>query len=563
MQRILFIIAAVLSLGRIAMAEQPSEDLIIQTRLEQKTLSWLIDKTRTILSNVQIDDKLADEVVIDTDPTFTMDDMSTDADFVRFRDLIANVFKVDLKNAVIRLRIPKIYYKIDTIHATPLALNVHDPVLDLHLQAQLKGLYVKLGSGVQADFMIPNPKTKVLESYLTATVEPISVNIPKTMEPITFDLNFETLREQEFKFTLKSFNLERIPQYIDRNQKQLIILGGNDQKGPLTADHIKVNPITVRLNHLTRSLALDAFKPVLQKKMPQILSSVLSLVGGSLKNSIGPKILKGVFASNMRSTLLIENPSLFTRFAVTSFSQPDSNQLSLGVTGDLCTAEAYNRLREQCATQAGFKNDPIRSILTTDKQKALDELRGTLARGDADIAMSVSEEYLNRLLTTTVNAKLWDDMLKKDHLGIGPKGAFIVFNQRTKNPELFLDLLYYGDKGIQKLFVNERKPIRFALRMSTSLAFTIKDEVPFLLIKTEKLLSDTNEVINGIPEYDLTPKLVPLLRKKIAKMVIEMAGKLQGSTVVEMDVPVFKGLGLETTTYEVSPYGRLNLFFKL
>jgi hypothetical protein len=57
--------------------------------------------------------------------------------------------------------------------------------------------------------------------------------------------------------------------------------------------------------------------------------------------------------------------------------------------------------------------------------------------------------------------------------------------------------------------------------------------------------------------------LVPLLKRKIAKMVIDMASKLEGKNAVEMDIPVMKGVGLEKATYEATPYGRLNIYIKI
>lgn len=562
MRKLFWILSLLSALSGPMVQAQSTDDLFLQTRLEQKSLSWLIDKTRLILANVKIDDKFAAEITIDKDPIFTMEGLSNDPDFIRIRDLMGSIFKVDAKNAVLRLRIPKLYYRIDAIHAKPLKLDVNDPMLDLRVEAQLHGLYVKLTEGIQADFMIPNPTTHVLESYFTATVEPLSVDIPNTIDPMRFEVEFETLRDQMFKYTLKSYNLNTVPDYVNQNQSLMSILAGTTPTVGLNASHIRINPVTVRLNQLSRSIDFESFKPILQKKMPQVISGMLDVVGNSLKNTLGPRILRGVFSNGTRSDIVASNSNIYTRYSTAFFSQPDSNQLSLGVKGDLCTTEHYNQYHEQC-TQYEPKVDPVRVIPTADKQKAQEDLRTLLARGDADVALSVSEEYMNRLLKTTIDAKLWNEMLSEEHLGVGPKGVFVIFNQKTQTPELFLDLLYFGDKGIQRIFVNPRNPIRFALRMSTSLHFNLKDETPYLTIRTEKLLSDVYEIINGIPEYDLTPKLVPLLRKKIARMIINMAGSLEGKTAVEMDLPVFQGLGLEKTRIEVSPYGRLNLYFKI
>ena len=545
-----------------ALAQSP-DDLLLQTRIDAKSTSWLIDKTRLILSNVKIDDKLTGEVDIANQPQFLLTEISQDPNYVRIRDLMGSIFKVDAKNAVIRLRIPKLAYQVQSIHAEPLSMNVQDPTIDLKVNALLQGISVQLTQGVQADFMIPNPKTHELESYFTAYVDPISLTVPKSLPPVRFEIDFETRRESAFYYTLKGYNLDAIPGYVAQNQAAMTILAGTaPNQGPLTVDHIRVNPVTVRLNQLSRSVEFDEFKPILQRQMPNLITQVMNLVGTALKNSMGPQILQSVFSSGTRSDVVVSNSHLYSRYSTVSFSQPVTNQLSLGVQGDLCTAETYDRYHEQCV-QHEPKAEPVRDIPANVKQAARDELTQTLARGDADVGLSVSEEYINRLLKTTIDADLWDDMLADDHLAIGPMGAFTVFDQKTQHPVLYLDLYYLGDKGIQKVFVNSRNPIRFALRLSTSLSFVLKDEVPYLVIKIDKLLSDMNEIIYGIPEYNLRPKLVPLLKKKIARMVIDMATKLEGTTALEMDLPVFTGLGLEKTRCEISENGRLNIYFKI
>jgi hypothetical protein len=46
-------------------------------------------------------------------------------------------------------------------------------------------------------------------------------------------------------------------------------------------------------------------------------------------------------------------------------------------------------------------------------------------------------------------------------------------------------------------------------------------------------------------------------------MILKMAGELEGRNAIEMELPVFKGLGLENAWQEPSAFGRLNLYFKL
>ena len=542
-----------------ALAQTP-QDILFQTRVEKGTLNWLIEKTRLIMGNAQVTDMLKGEAIVDTMPTFALEEMSSDPETLRLRDTFASVFKTDLKNAVIRLRIPKVFYQIDKLLVTPKGLNVTDPTLTLNVEGAIQGLKAQLTEGLQADIMIPDANNK-LQSFLTVTLDPVSLQIPTTLEPLVFGVEFETIRDQGFKFKLKSYDISAVPIYVERYKSQLVVVDTGTQK-PISVEQIKINPVIVRLSKLTRSVNFDSFKPIIQKKMNKIVSMVFSLLGNSLKNTLGPHILSNIFSNNTRSDMMLTSEFIHTRYSTSMFSQPQKDQLVIGIQGDLCTSKLFKEFQEQC-TEHVIPYEPVREITPEEKQKGLDELTEQLAQNKMDLAISITEDYINRLLKTTIDADLWDERLSDDKLSLGPRGVFTVFNKQTQTPEMFIDLYYEGDHGAEKLLINERHPIRFPLRLSTSVGFPLKDGVPHLVIRTEKLLSDRDEIINGIPEYDLNSHLVKFFKKKIAKMIIKMASKLEGQVAVDLDFPILKGVGLEKTTYETSAYGRLNWYFKL
>lgn len=128
-----------------------------------------------------------------------------------------------------------------------------------------------------------------------------------------------------------------------------------------------------------------------------------------------------------------------------------------------------------------------------------------------------------------------------------------------------MDVLYHGDGkgGIESLLVNENKPIEFPLRISASLDFVNQAGIPHMVIKTQKILSDVEEVTHGVPEYGLESHLVFGLKKKIAHMILDMSASIEGQTAVDIDLPVLKNIDLEKTWHEASPFGQVNLFFKL
>jgi hypothetical protein len=543
-------------------ARASSEDLILQSRLDQTSLSWLIDKTRVLMANASMSDGLSGTVDLSEDPSFGISDLTSDPAFTQVEALMTQVFHVDMAGAVLRVRIPKVSYKVESIHANPKSISVVDPILSMTATAMLSGVDIGLGEGVQLDLMIPNPTTHVLQSYMTASLDPVSVSIPKTLPPATFELSFQTIREQNFHFHLTGFNLDALPVYVHDHQSDLIIKA-TTTNAAITVNQIRVNPVIVRLGSLTRTLSFDAFKPMVERKLNDVLGQVIFAVGKSLKTTIGPHILSTVFSSQTRSGLEVNNASIFAKYDTVSFGQPAQDQLSFGIAGTLCTHTLYAQYSNSC-TEHAEAYTPVREVPETDKVLARNEITEKLQSHAADVVASVSEEYVNRLLKTTIDANLWDSMLIDDHLTLGEKGAFVVFNKATQTPDLFLDLKYSGDGTfLQRMLINARHPIHFPLRISTSLAFESRDGVPFMILKTEKVTSDTDEIIHGIAEYGLSSRLVFGLRQTIAKMILKMAAKLEGKKALEMEIPIFSGLGLEQTSYEVSAYGRVNLNFKL
>ena len=559
MKSLLLLLSFILTASPAAKAD--NDDIMIQSRVDQPSLSWLVDKTRLLISNAGLNVGTTGTAPI-ADIIIPMSNLLQDPSYKKVETMVGSIFGLDIKDAALRLRIPTISYEVDTIHANPKKLSVNDPNLELQATVLIQGVKVSLNQGIQADFMIKNPATQQMESYFTATLDPATVIVPSNLDPVQFDVDFTAHRDEKISFKLKNANLTAIPAYIDSHIKSIQTLAMATQK-PLSADQLTVNPVIIKLSSdLSRSIQFDDFKPLVQSQLPFLIKSIMNVVGNAVQVSIGPNILQTVFSTSISSSLSVSEDGIFSQFDAALFSQPISSQLALGVQGDLCTSKLNDQYGQGCmAHMEAFT--PARVISEDDQQKAKAEVTAKLASGEQDIAVSVTENYLNRLLKTSVDAGLLNDMLKGDDLELGPKGIFIVFDQVTQNPQIYLDLLYTGKKGIMSVIVNEKHPLHFPLRMTTSLQFDLKDSVPHITIKTGKLMSTADDIINGIPEFNLDSHLIPALKKKIASMILKMAAQDENQIVLSMDIPLFTGLGLEKTTYETSQYGRLNLYFKL
>jgi hypothetical protein len=354
---------------------------------------------------------------------------------------------------------------------------------------------------------------------------------------------------------VNGYDLKEAPRYVNEHQSKFIITAGSNQT-PFGIEHIQVTPVVVRMNQHQREINLDTFKPIIQMKFNSLLALVLTELGKSLETKIGPNILNKIFSSKITTQIGIKNEKLHTKFTVAKFNQPIADQIRLNAMGQHCTEAAWTKYQEKC-----FQNEPVykpvRTISDQDHLQAEDEVTRTLSDKRYDIAFSVSENYLNRLLKSTVDAKLWEKPLEENELELGDRGAFVVLNQATKHPELFMDVIS-----------RDRIYLRFPLRISTEVAFQAAANPslhgktsPKLSIRIKEVLSTPDEIINGIPEYELPSRMIRFARRRIANIILRMATELENSTVLALEIPELTGVGLEQSTLQVSKHGRLNLFF--
>lgn len=535
------------------------DDIYVQSKVDGPTLNWLLDRTRTVLNNTAGTDYFTDTISLEKDTIFTYDELVKSNGFKDLAKLINSAFKTKIENAQLRLRIPKIFYQVEKARVNPTSVKIEDPFMKLSTYAEVSGISVKMPEDIFMDLMLWNEKTQKHETFLTAKLETPFIGVPKTLPALPFYFDFKLERKQQIEMALDGHNLSLLPGYVAQYQDQFTITAGKNPS-PLSIHHITVNPVTVRLNQMSRTFTFDAFKPVVASKIPGLLKMVLNEVGEALQTSIGPSILKGIFNNTLTNTVAINSSLIYTEYNVAKIEAAGSNQLRIAIQGEHCTGELYEKHGKDCVQYEGIRQ-PVREQTLEDKEQARREIDQKIDSGNADIALSIGEEYFNRLIHTTTKTDVWSKILEEENMQLGPQGAFMLFDKANKDPVLVLDLKY-----------DDKVRLRFPLRISTQMAIVGKQTIlengspgplgPYLVVRIGKVLSTTQEIIHGIPAYDLKSKLLPIFKKKIAKMILKMAAKLENTVALELKLDSLQGAGVENMFYELSPYGRLNVYFK-
>jgi hypothetical protein len=571
------------------------DDLYLQARVDAPSVNWLIDRIRKILNQTppetptvetpittnQTADKLSGDgfkgsIKIGT-LDFPLKDLLKDPSYQSFFSVFSSVFSRDLSLAKLRMKLPVLNYDVKKLVAEPTHFEVKDPILTFEAKAGVSGITVQIPKGISIELILPSeinrkksqtPPTE--QVYLAASIDSPSIDIPESLPPLPLTLGFTATRSKELSFKVNHYDLSDAPRYVQQYQSSFILRAGSDQS-PIAVSHIQVNPVIVRLNNMNRSIDFDSFKPIIQAKFNSLIALLLTELGKSMQTSIGPNILKTIFSQAITTRVGVKNESLYTQFGIAFIDQPVKDQLRLQSNGGHCTAAAYEKYKEDCVLHEP-ELKPVRVISDVDKKRSEQEIIDRLASKQSDVALSVSEHYLNRLLRGTIDAKLWDEVLKENGLQLGPKGAFVVLNQKSQNPELILDLIY-SDRVYLKfplrvqteiLLASKSAPVDviYPLKSSSQPKKQIIAEIPTLEIKIKDILSTPDEIIHGLPEYEMNSRLIRGLRKKLAKIILNLASDIKGTSVLMLDLPEFRGVGIENSDLKVSEFGRLNLYFK-
>ncbi len=197
-----------------------------------------------------------------------------------------------------------------------------------------------------------------------------------------------------------------------------------------------------------------------------------------------------------------------------------------------------------------------RRVITKEQtDRSLREINRFLVENKANIAVSVSEHYLNQLIQSTIQAGLWERELAGKEFRLGPETAFVISDTRGPNFSLYLDIIHKL-KGAQRILVG-RDEIRFPIKFKVGLKVIDKDGIPTLQIFVNKVDTDQKLILEGMPQYGLPTSVSSVrFKKKVIKAILEDVAGFEGNMLVELKLEEFKDTYLERLQFSSDGAGR-------
>jgi hypothetical protein len=319
------------------------------------------------------------------------------------------------------------------------------------------------------------------------------------------------------------------------------------------SDELILPNLAVKVGNKTIRFDNAKIRDFLEKKEAGLKKSVLDLLNSRMNDRMGNVIKDTPLELKLLRKIDIQS-DIHAAFELETMSANQSKMLEFNVDSYFCPPKEE---KNNCIDSA-YKVRERRVILEEQTQRSSRLLNRQLIERTANIAFSVSENYLNELILATIKAGLWEHSFKGKEFKLGPEAAFILADEAGDTLSLYLDIIN-PLKGAQRVLVG-RSEIRFPIKLKIILRVMEKRGVPHLVIKVKSVDVTDGMLIWGLPAFGLpsTVGSVPRFRKKVVQIIKEDLAELTNTELIDLELEELKGSYAERLKFSSDGMGRAN-----
>lgn len=526
---------------------QAKSDVLIKSRFDLNSSRSFIDQLRSVLIRNNFGDPYNQvfDRKIEVDLASVLGEMPRDTQ--KWILELQNLLKLQIFNSEYRLVAEGLGYRIEDFNSqfSPLPSRnsprveyvTHNYVQSLTLEAKriaFEVLLKKTQNGDPITFKIELVKPKFHVS------PQLVMDLPMGWSTI--------LDPDNLLITLHSINLETIIEAMVA-QPDLIDLDMEDLLLP---------EVSVRVGRKEIKFDNEKIEKFLNKNKRSFKLGILELLKTRLNGKFANVLKDNPLNFSVPRTFEINN-HIHAILKLQDVTANNSGILQFAMDGTFCRVNTKAFLKT-CPKGEVFVKPPRRTIDQNTSDRSSRFLNREIIETSSNLAFSISEDFLNRLVEATIEAGLWEGILGED-VELGPESAFVLADEKGPTLSLYLDIIYHL-KGAQRVLVG-RSQLRFPVRLKISLLTEVVNEIPYFRIKVSEVATTEEMVLKGLPHLKLVSTVgnVPRFRKKVLKSVLEDVSEFGNKTLVDLDLPELKGTVIEQLQFSSDGMGRANATF--
>ena len=336
-----------------------------------------------------------------------------------------------------------------------------------------------------------------------------------------------------------------------------------DSNMKLDFETIIIPQVSIKVGNKEINFDPKKIEALINSKKDGLKAILVGEFSSMLTGGLAEELLGVINSVSFNKKHWVDSSTIQSMLSIDSFTNPDFGRLlEIKISGDFCAPELYKNVGERCIAERITK--PVPSRLTQLHHfNSMANMRSHLDFGDANIVVSISEDYVNKVLVGTYDAGLWDDMLKSAGLALGPNKVSIRMDEKgSSTGTLIMDILY-TPKKLEQLAVGT-KQVRFPLVMKVGLKIKQDKQESIFVIRMDEVDASDETLTNGIPDLGAVSNIHSLrLKKKVLKSIQSELIAMANTDVLEVRYPELRGLDLDKVDFVSDGNGRMNALILL
>jgi hypothetical protein len=516
------------------------DDIVIKSRLDHQSSAAFINRIRTFLINNNFGDPYNREfeAPVEVDFNQVLDDLpaNTQSWIKEFQNLLN--LKLFESNYI--LRIENFSYEIQGFNSELKPFQAGPNRVEYVSQNYVQGLELGAKKIVfQVELKRTTRGTPI--TFDIELIKPTFLLDPELVVDLPMGWRTSVLPDS-LLLSLHTIDLSKVFSQIGE-RPELISFNVQDFSMP---------EVSIKVGGKTLTFDRDKIKRFLSSKKEDMKLAIIDLIKTKLEERFS-NIIKDKPQEMFIPRSFSTKGEIETNFKLKSLNADDSKILDARVDGSFCSERTQNSIKECRSEQEITK---VRRNISDDLfYSSMKEIDLLFMQKRANIVFSISENYINQLITAAAQAGLLE--LGGEGFRLGPEKAFILAEEKGEGFSLYLDIIHKLKKS-QRILVGKSE-LRFPVRLNIGLKIILEDKIPHLKIKVLNLKTDTDLLLEGKPEYGLQSNVGTVrFQKKVIEGIMEDIQPFDQKVLVELELKEFKDTALEELSFASDGKGRAN-----
>ena len=542
-------------------------DILVYTRTETKWNIFLLKEFRTFMNNLNLN---VDPYSFSLDRPIVYSEENVEKYVTGSADELLNKVSkaLNLKFAQVSPKLSVIDFGYEINQVEPKINPIENEEGNVILQADIDLNNVNVfASEIALEFSIKGLKKKPT----------VHITNPRVVLQPGFKLNFGLdvlLQEKKdaIQLGLRNGDFSRITEML------------NDNPDMIDIEYDEIIIPEVKMGFAGRELEVNNERiiDIITQAKPALKIILFEQLHELFKKDGATEVLKKFdnILFNKNHWLVTNSETMFPMFlGMKDFSVPYKGIFLTELEGNFCTTVNYKENKDDCINHR--KTKLHKSITTLNNTKRSKQMIKEKLENDEDVKFiaSISEDYLNKVLATTIDFGIWESIEKEMGIELGEKGVVARLDESGNNATIILDVKY--DAGKTLGFVLRERYLNFPVVLKATMRSEYIEvegkELSHIVFNIFDVELDDNVLINGYEKYGFPSNIKNvrrILRKKTLKTIKKELfdftapndpanfSKWKGSDLPAIVLPEISDMYLETMELKADGLGRLNLILK-